>query len=66
VSLEPHVVLAIAERLAGRDADLLADQIEAGDHLGDRVLDLDARVHLDEVEVARAGVHQELHVPALT
>ena len=33
-------------------------QVDAGDHLGDRMLHLDARVHLDEVEVALL-IHQE-------
>ena len=33
-------------------AKLLADQIYAGDLLGDRVLDLNAGVHLAEVEIA--------------
>ena len=47
------------QRLAGRDADLLLDQVDAGDHLGHRVLDLDARVHLHEVE-APVAVEQEL------
>ena len=28
--------------------------------LGDGVLDLDARIDLDEVEVAGVGIHQEL------
>ena len=32
-------------------ADLLLDQVDAGDHLGDRMFDLDAGVDLDEVEV---------------
>ena len=41
-----------AKRLAGGDADLLAHQVDAGDHLGHRMLDLQARVHLDEVELA--------------
>ena len=35
-----------------RDPDLLDDEIEPGDHLGDGVLDLEAGVHLDEVELA--------------
>ena len=47
------------QRLAGGDADLLLDQVDAGDQLGDRVLDLDAGVDLDEVEVV-VGVDQEL------
>ena len=34
------------------DADLLAHQVEAGDHLGHRMLDLQPGVHLDEVELA--------------
>ena len=53
------VVLAERQRLAGGDPDLLLDQVDAGDHLGDRVLDLDPRVDLDEVEVV-VGVDQEL------
>jgi hypothetical protein len=32
--------------------ELLVDQIDAGDRLGDRMLDLQAGVHLDEVELA--------------
>ena len=36
------------QRVALRDQDLRAHEVDAGDHLGDRVLDLDARVHLDE------------------
>ena len=39
--------------------DLQLHQVDAGDHLGHRVLDLDARVHLHEVEAAVA-VEQEL------
>jgi hypothetical protein len=38
--------------LAGGDQDLLLDDVDAGDHLGDRVLHLHAGVHLDEVELA--------------
>ena len=49
----------IGEALAGGDADLGLDEVDAGDHLGDGVLDLDARVHLDEVELAIL-VHEEL------
>ena len=40
------------ERFAGGDAQLPLDEVEAGDHLGDGVLDLQAGVHLEEVEVA--------------
>ncbi len=49
---ELDVFLAQREFLAGRDQQLLAHEIDAGDQLGHRMLDLDARVHLDEVEAA--------------
>ena len=39
------------ERLTLRDADLPLDQVEAGDRLGDRMLDLDPAVELEEEEV---------------
>ena len=51
VPVRLQVVLREAERLAGGDANLLLDQVDAVDHLGDRMLDLDARVHLHEVDV---------------
>ena len=35
----------------GGDADLRLDQVDAGDHFGHRMFDLDAGVHFDEVEV---------------
>ncbi len=40
-----------AQRLALGDADLPRHQIEPGDPLGHRVLDLEPGVHLQEVEV---------------
>ena len=46
-----HVLLLKAQRLAGRDADLLLDEVEIRDRLGDWVLHLDPGVHLHEVEV---------------
>ena len=51
--------LSQRQRLAGGDAQLPLDQIQPGDRLGHRVLDLEAGVHLDEVEAARL-VEQEL------
>ena len=47
--------LAQPQLLAGGDADHLLDQIEAGDELGHRMLDLQPRVHLEEIEVPRRG-----------
>ena len=38
--------------LAERDQQLQPDEVESGDHLGHRVLDLKARVHLEEEELA--------------
>ena len=43
----------------GRDPELVLDEIASGDELRDRVLDLEARVHLEERERA-AVVEQEL------
>ena len=49
----------VGEGLAGRDPQLRLDQVDVGDLLGDRVLDLDPRVHLDE-DVVAVRVEQEL------
>ena len=48
-------------RLALDHVDLRLDDVDAGHRLGDGVLDLDARIDLDEVEAPRRGVLQELH-----
>ena len=40
------------EPLAARDPDLPLHEIHAGHHLGDRMLDLQPGVHLEEVEAA--------------
>ena len=47
------------QRHAGSDFQLQAHQVESGHHLGDRVLDLQARIHFQEVEVA-VRVEKEL------
>ena len=52
VAAEFDVALLEREVVAGGGADLLEDQVDVGDHLGHRMLDLDARVHLDEIELA--------------
>ena len=49
-AVELHVALADRELLAGGDAQHLLDQIDAGDQLRHRMLDLQPRVHLEEVE----------------
>ena len=44
--------VGVVERLAVGDAELLAHEVDAGDLLGDRVLDLEAGVDLEEADVA--------------
>ena len=49
------------------DAELLGDEVEAGDLLGDAVLDLQPRVHLEEEELAVLEQHLDgarVHVAA--
>ena len=65
-AVQPDVVLGqaeVGERLARGDPDLRLHEVDVGDLLGHRVLDLDPRVHLDEHVLAGArarGVEQEL------
>ena len=40
------------EALAGRHVDLRAHEVDAQDFLGDRMLDLQARIHLQKIEIA--------------
>src|SRR5262249_29981241 len=42
------------------DQDLCLDDVKAGDFLGDGVLDLDARIDFDEVELPGVNVEEEL------
>ena len=51
------------ERFARRHPELPLDEVEAGDELGDGMLDLQARVHLQEEELA--VLVQELHRPGV-
>ena len=63
VAAQLHVVLGERERLPERDANLLAHEVDARHLLGDRVLDLDAGVHLHEV-VGAVRVRSPSIVPA--
>src|SRR2546425_1238297 len=56
------LLLAKAQALPARDADLLTDEINASHQLGHRMLDLDAGVDFDEV-VAMLLVDEELAGP---
>jgi hypothetical protein len=51
--------------VALRDEDLALHEVDAGHDLGDRVLDLDARVDLDEEELLAVEVDENSTVPAL-
>jgi len=43
------------------DMNLPCDEIDAGDHFGHRMLDLEPRVHFEEIKPAIIGRQQELH-----
>src|SRR5439155_24330029 len=49
VRLTRHAAFGRADARAVGDADLRLHQVDAGRALGDGVLDLDARIHLDEI-----------------
>src|SRR5262249_23748077 len=50
----------VVQLLPRRQANLRLDQVYVGDHLRHRMLDLDARVHLDEIELPLL-IPQELY-----
>ena len=52
--------LRAEQRVAFCDENLRADEVDAGDALGHRMLNLDARVHLDEEPVLLVHVVEEL------
>ena len=45
-------LLGKPDRLSGRHPELQRYEVESRHHLGDRMLDLQPRVHLEEVELA--------------
>ncbi len=58
--LRRHAGRGRADRGAFQDVDLRLDDVDAGHLLGDGVLDLDARIDLDEIEGTGVRIHQEL------
>jgi hypothetical protein len=52
-----RLVALRCKRLSGGDAELLGDEIDAGDLLRHRVFDLDAAVQLEEEELT-SGDHE--------
>ena len=63
MAVEHDVVLREPERLAVRDVELQRDEVAAGHRLGDRVLDLDPAVDLEEEVLAGVDVEDELDRP---
>ncbi len=64
VTVQMHIGLAggaggLGQGRALGDQDLGLHDVDAGDLLGHGMLDLDARVHLDEVELLAVHIHQE-------
>src|SRR5688500_12605135 len=53
VAFSLQIRLRERQRAAFSDLDLQPDQVESGDHLGDGMFDLQARVDLNKVELAR-------------
>src|SRR5215203_6746715 len=47
-------------RVAGREADHPFDEIDAGDLLGDAMLDLEPRVHFQKMKFAAVRIQDEL------
>ena len=60
----PEVLLPERERLALRDPDLRLHEVDAGHHLGHRVLDLEPGVHLEEAGI-EVRVDEELERPGV-
>ena len=61
VSMPFNIRLTEGEPLAHRNSDLLAHEVNAGDEFGDGMLDLQARVHLKKVELARRVCNEKLN-----
>ena len=52
MAVKADIILREAQFFALRDTNLLAHQINTGNRLGDRMLDLQARIHLNEIKFA--------------
>ncbi len=52
VAAEADVLFLDREGQAGGDPDLLGDEVNAGEHFGHGVFDLNARIHLHEIKLA--------------
>ena len=54
-----HILLSDGELLPGRQPYLLLDDVDTRDHLRDRMLHLEPRIHLEKVEIS-APIDKEL------
>src|SRR5690554_5222433 len=52
MAVECDIALTQRELLACGNADLLLNEVDAGDHFRHRMFDLDTGVHLDKIELA--------------
>ena len=59
MSIDFNIILSVFKLVASRNKNLLFNKIDAGNFLSDRVLNLETRVHFQEVEVL-VCIHQEL------
>ncbi len=59
-AVELDVGLSEGQLLAAGNTDHLLDEVEAGDQFGDRVFDLEAGVHFQEVELVLLAIDNEL------
>ena len=58
---EHDFILLFIERFAGGDAQLAANQVDAGNHFRDGVLYLDARIDFHKIKSAGFNVHKEFY-----
>ena len=61
MTLEVHISLLQAQTFTGGDGDLLGDQVHTGHSFRHRMLNLYARVHLEEIKTVALGVDQKLN-----
>ena len=66
VALKPHLVLRQRQRLAARHAQLPLHQVQPGERLGHRMLDLQPGVHLHQEEISSSPSSRNSTVPAPT
>ena len=58
MTVDTHLVLRKRQPFARRHAQLPFDQVDPGHHLGHRMLDLQPRIHLEEIVIAVRPEHE--------